>query len=218
VAALSVVSAVIDPDLSANITFTSAAGDYAWELRTRTTNALVSSGTATWVAGSPIALNGFELSLNGVPADGDSFGVVKTAFPGANNGNALALVALRDAALVGRSIQSNGLVGGGQTVTDAYASSMAGIGVRVQGADTAASISSSVAGQAEAMRSSRAGVNLDEEAARLLAFQQSYQAAAKVLETGATFTPDPPTTPSTTTTPDVVGDVVVTVPTSDTVQ
>ena len=30
--------------------------------------------------------------------------------------------------------------------------------------------------------SSQAGVNLDEEAARLLQFQQSYQAAAKVLQ------------------------------------
>jgi flagellar hook-associated protein 1 len=39
-----------------------------------------------------------------------------------------------------------------------------------------------VADQAEAARSSVAGVNLDEEAARLIQYQQSYQAAAKVLQ------------------------------------
>ena len=36
--------------------------------------------------------------------------------------------------------------------------------------------------QAEAARSAKAGVNLDEEAARLIQYQQSYQAAAKMLQ------------------------------------
>jgi flagellar hook-associated protein 1 FlgK len=54
--------------------------------------------------------------------------------------------------------------------------------VRVQGASTKAGISASVASSAEQERSSKAGVNLDEEAARLMQFQQSYQAAAKVLQ------------------------------------
>jgi flagellar hook-associated protein 1 FlgK len=182
VASLTVVSAAIDPDLSASVTFTSASGGYAWELRDRTTNALVSSGTATWSAGAPIALNGFELALNGVPRTGDVFSIVKTAFPGPNNSNALAMVALRDRAFVGRSVQSTGALGGGNTVTDAYAAAMAAVGVRVQGATTAADVSASVASQAEQVRSSSAGVNLDEEAARLLQFQQSYQAASKVLQ------------------------------------
>jgi len=71
---------------------------------------------------------------------------------------------------------------GGDTVTDAYAGLMAGIGVKVQGARSAADISAAVASQADAQRASETGVNLDEEAARLLQFQQSYQAAAKVLQ------------------------------------
>jgi len=54
--------------------------------------------------------------------------------------------------------------------------------VRVQGARASADISASVASQAEQVRSSHAGVNLDEEAARLIQYQQSYQAAAKVLQ------------------------------------
>ena len=42
--------------------------------------------------------------------------------------------------------------------------------------------SSALANQAEQARASESGVNLDEEAARLIQFQQSYQAAAKVLQ------------------------------------
>jgi len=171
VASLSVVSASVNPQNTASIAFTNGSGAYTWELRDRSSNALVSSGTGTWTAGSPIALNGFELRLDGVPAAGDSFSVARTAQPQANNGNALALAALRDQRMVG-----------GQTITDAYASMMASVGVRVQGARSASEISQSVAGNAEALRSSQTGVNLDEEAARLLQFQQSYQAAAKILQ------------------------------------
>ena len=171
VATLTVVDASVNPQNTATIAFTSGSGDYTWELRDRTSNALVSSGTGRWTAGTPIALNGFELQLDGVPASGDSFTVARTAHPEANNGNALALAALRDERMVG-----------GQTLTDAYASAMAGIGVRVQGARSAAEISQGVAASVEAQRASQTGVNLDEEAARLLQFQQSYQAAAKVLQ------------------------------------
>ena len=182
VGALRVTSAAADPQLNASIAFTSAAGAYAWELRDRGTNALVSSGTGTWTGGSPIALNGFELSLNGVPASGDTFAVGKTQQPAANNGNALAFAALRDEALVGRTLDASGVPSGGETLIDAYASVLGDIGVRVQSARTAAGISQRVATDAESARSGRAGVNLDEEAARLIQYQQSYQAAAKILQ------------------------------------
>jgi flagellar hook-associated protein 1 FlgK len=43
-------------------------------------------------------------------------------------------------------------------------------------------MSQAIAKDADAARNSVAGVNLDEEAARLIQFQQSYQAAAKVLQ------------------------------------
>jgi len=171
VASLTIVDASVDPQQTASIAFTNGSGAYAWELRDRTSNALLGSGTGNWTAGTPIALNGFELLLDGVPAAGDAFSVAQTAHPEASNGNALALAALRDEGLVG-----------GQTITDAYAGVMAGIGVRVQGARSAAEISQGVASSAEAQRASEVGVNLDEEAARLLQFQQSYQAAAKVLQ------------------------------------
>ncbi len=171
IGALTIVDPAVDPDQTATITFTSATGDYAWELRDRVSNALLSSGTGTWQAGQPIALNGFELQLNGVPANGDTLAVARTAFPASSNGNALAMAALRDATIVG-----------GENVTDAYASLMAGVGIKVQAARTAADISAAAASAAQAQVDAESGVNLDEEAARLLQYQQSYQAAAKILQ------------------------------------
>jgi flagellar hook-associated protein 1 len=171
IANLAVVDPSADPQQTASITFTSATGNYDWELRDRTSNALLSSGSGTWQPGQAIALNGFELRLDGVPASGDAFTVSQTQYPNVSNSNALAFASLRDATFIG-----------GESITDAYASVMAGVGVSVQGARTAADASGAVASQARDRVSAETGVNLDEEAARLIQFQQSYQAAAKVLQ------------------------------------
>jgi flagellar hook-associated protein 1 FlgK len=187
IAALTVVSPSVDPTQTATITFTSGSGAYDWELRDRTTNALLSSGSGTWTAGQPIALNGFELQLSGVPANGDVFTVAQTAYPSTSNGNALSMVALRDAVLVGRVPNGSGGVAGGLGFTEAWAQAMADIGVRTQGALTASQISTQVADTAKQALSNRTGVNLDEEAARLMQFQQGYQAAAKVLQVAQTL-------------------------------
>jgi flagellar hook-associated protein 1 FlgK len=142
--------------------------------------ALVSSA---WVAGTPLdgsSLNPpFNLNLNGAPAAGDSVTmqpITASTLPG-NNGNALAMLALRDH-------QFTGL--GGATVTDAYAEMIGNLGVKVQDGRIAASISKTLEDSSNQTLSSTAGVNLDEEASRLIQFQQSYQAAAKVLQVAQT--------------------------------
>ena len=172
----------VDPNLTATITFSDDAGAYTWELRDRTTGAVTSSGTGTWTAGQSIELNGFALDLNGVPATGDTVTVDKTLYPATNNGNALAQAHLADEGFVGRALDGSGNYIDGATVTDAYADTMADIGVRVQGARVSAQISGATADQADQTLASKTGVNLDEEAARLIQFQQGYQAAAKVLQ------------------------------------
>ena len=181
VAAVQAVSSAADRTLSASISFTSGSGNYDWQLRD-SSNALVSSGSAIWQAGQPIALNGWELQLSGVPAATDTVSVVGTAFPAGNNGNAKAMVRLRDLDIVGRRSVVGGGMQPGDTLTDAYANALTNVGVRVQSQRTAGQISSSVAADAERARSSQAGVNLDEEAARLIQFQQAYQASAKILQ------------------------------------
>jgi flagellar hook-associated protein 1 FlgK len=170
------------PGARALISFTDDLGHYSWELRDAG-NALLSSGSGQWQPGQTlpaqaVEINGFTLTLAGVPRSGDRLTVVPTPAGAlaSNNGNALALLALRDARLVG-----------GLTVNEQYAQAIASIGVRVQGSRSAAEISSAVAAEAEQARSSESGVNLDEEAARLIQFQQSYQAAAKVLQVAQTL-------------------------------
>lgn len=177
VGAIKAVSTAINPQLTATITFTSNTGAYSWELRDATTNALASSGTATWTAGQSIDLNGWQMDLNGVPATGDSIVVQRTPYPSTNNGNARALTDLRSALMVGRQAGA-----GGVTITDAYADAMTDVGVRVQSAEISADMSAAVASDAQNSVSEKTGVNLDEEAARLIQFQQSYQAAAKMLQ------------------------------------
>jgi flagellar hook-associated protein 1 FlgK len=177
VAGVRAVSTSLDPNLTATITFSSATGNYNWQLVDSTTSAVVSSGAAVWTAGQSIGLNGFQLDLNGVPKSGDTVVVQKTAFPATDNGNARALTDLRDARIVGRQGTS-----GGVTVTDAYANVMTEVGVRVQSAQISSDMSTSVANDAQQAVSERTGVNLDEEAARLIQYQQSYQAAAKMLQ------------------------------------
>jgi flagellar hook-associated protein 1 FlgK len=177
VASLKAVSTTLNPTLTATLSFTNATGAYSWQLLDTTTSTVVSSGAATWQAGQPITLNGFELNLNGVPANGDTITVQKTAFPATNNANAIALTDLRDAHILGVSASSSGA-----TITDAYADAMTHVGVQVQSAQLAADMSTSVASDAQAAVAEKTGVNLDEEAARLIQFQQSYQAAAKMLQ------------------------------------
>ena len=187
VAALSAtaVNAAAAP-LTATITFTNDSGAYNWELRDAS-NALVRSGTGTWSAGQAIRSDAWapatpaqrydwSLDLSGVPRSGDVLTVGNTPFPASDNGNAKAMMALRDAGLVGQSTLPSGTVVPGASVTDAYANMLAEVGVRVQGAQLSAKQSAAIADQADANLSAKVGVNLDEEAARLIQFQQSYQA------------------------------------------
>lgn len=180
VASLSVVDAGYST-APITVRFTSNNGD--WQALDAG-NAVVASGT--WNGSQAIAVNGWELRLTGAPQTNDTIAVGATPYPAGNNGNALALLGVRDETLVGRERLVGGILSPGVSITDAYAAAMADIGVRVQTAQAASTISASVAGDAETARANTAGVNLDEEAARLIQFQQSYQAAAKVIQVAQT--------------------------------
>jgi flagellar hook-associated protein 1 FlgK len=147
-------------------------------------NGVATSGTLTgppWQKNQPLALPGFELTLGGTPALNDSFSVGTTTHPGSNNGNAKALAALSREAIVGRDWKASGNTGG-LSLNNAYASALSSVGTRVQAAETASDISTGVALQTAARRDAQSGVDTDEEGAKLIAYQKSYQAAAKVLQ------------------------------------
>jgi flagellar hook-associated protein 1 FlgK len=190
VVSLNAVSTTLNANLSATLTF-GAAVTLPDGTQGRTVNynlvdttgvAAPVAGTLTWKPGQVMSLNGWELNINGVPASGDTAVVEKTLFPATNNGNAKALIALRDARIVGQQTMTSGTVIPGDTPTDAYANLIAQVGTSVQTAKANAEQSATVMAQAKAALTEKTGVNLDEEAARLIQYQQSYQAAAKVLQ------------------------------------
>ena len=127
-------------------------------------------------AGQPIRHDGIALSLAGLPRSGDRIALAPTTHPAASNGNALRFDSMAQRLLID-----------GETVGDAYAHALADVGVRVQGAVAAADTSATVAARASNELSAEVGVNLDEEAARLIQYQHSYQAAAKLLQTAQTM-------------------------------
>jgi flagellar hook-associated protein 1 FlgK len=171
VGAVDIVSAPTDPYQKLSINFTDDVGGY--EILDEGAG-LVASGTFS--AGQPIALNGMELSLGGLPRQGDVITIAPTTHPAASNGNALRFDSMAQRLLVD-----------GQTAADAYANALADVGVRVQGALASADNSATVSSQAQTTLTGVVGVNLDEEAARLIQYQQSYQAAAKMLQTAQTL-------------------------------
>ena len=170
IASLSIVAANTSPYAALSLRFSNASG--AYDLLD-SSNAVLASGT--WAPGTPISYNGVALKIEGKPASGDQFKLVPTTFPAASNGNALAFDGLAERAFID-----------GQTPTDAYAQLLSDVGVRVQGAVAAADTSSTVSARASEALTSEVGVNLDEEAAKLIQFQQAYQAAAKMLQTAQT--------------------------------
>jgi flagellar hook-associated protein 1 FlgK len=134
-----------------------------------------------YVSGQPIQstdpTNVWSLTLQGTPQPGDTFTVLDIKDPVAgvdyklNGGNATALMNLRDKAVFD-----------GAAMTDGYAGMMSQIGIRSQSANYSATVSTNIATSAEASRTGVSGVNLDEEAAKLIQYQQAYQASAKMVQ------------------------------------
>ncbi|APW41564.1 flagellar hook-associated protein FlgK [Rhodoferax saidenbachensis] len=143
------------------------------------------AGTFTYTPGQAIQgtepattpLSQWSLTLQGTPKAGDTFAVRAITDPTLsvdvklNAGNATAMMNLRDVAMFD-----------GAAMTDGYAGLISQIGIRTQSANYAATVSTSIAGNLEKDRAGVSGVNLDEEAAKLLQYQQAYQASAKMIQ------------------------------------
>jgi flagellar hook-associated protein 1 FlgK len=95
-------------------------------------------------------------------------------FNASDNSNALTLAEL----------QRDKGVFGGATVQGAYAQIVADVGSRTRTAELNATAQRGLLMRAEEAHSEVSGVNLDEEAAKLLHYQQAYQAAAQAIAVG----------------------------------
>jgi flagellar hook-associated protein 1 len=123
------------------------------------------------VPAAPADYNGWALSLDGAPAAGDTFNIKPMTAPGSDNRNALALNGLSRLGLVG-----------GATINEAYAALLGDVGNRVQSGQDSLDVSNRLQADAIGRQQSVAGVNLDEEAANLLRYQQAYQASARIIQ------------------------------------
>lgn len=122
--------------------------------------------------GATIGFNGIETALSGRPNSGDVFTVEPNTNGVSDNRNALALAALQDARI---------LNGGTASYQDLYSGMVADVGIKTRQAEVAGQAQASMLNQAVEARESLSGVNLDEEAANVLRFQQAYSAAAQVI-------------------------------------
>ena len=137
---------------------------------------VVTSGTYT--AGSPITFNGEQVAISGTPATGDSFTVgAATAASIGDNTNLLAMVA---------AMSSSSLDGGTTSLNAATNNLVSAIGVLTQQAQSNASAQQTVNQSATDARNNLSGVNLDEEAAKMLQYQQAYQACAQMIQASNT--------------------------------
>ncbi len=123
-------------------------------------------------------MNNVSVTISGVPAAGDKFTIGPNA--GANNDgrNALALSNLSTA---------KSMNGGTVTLTGAYANYVNEIGNQTNQIQTASTAQASLVTQITTAQQSVSGVNINEEAANLLQYQQLYQANSKVIQTAQTL-------------------------------
>jgi flagellar hook-associated protein 1 FlgK len=136
----------------------------------------VNGGPAqAFTSGGNINVNGWQVQISGAPAGGDSFTVSSNAGGTGDNRNALAAA----------NQQNVGVLQNGTTsITGGVSALITGLGSQAQQINTAQTAQAAVNAQALTSVQSTSGVNLDEEAASLLQWQQAYQAAAHALAIG----------------------------------
>ena len=127
-----------------------------------------------WVVGQPIEANGWRLRISGAPAAGDGFAITDN---GAGRGDN------RNAVLLSDALRSPLLDAATSSLADAVTRLTSGIGAVTQQAQRNSEVQRLAYEDSVKQRQSVSGVNLDEEAANLLRYQQAYQASAQVIRT-----------------------------------
>jgi flagellar hook-associated protein 1 FlgK len=159
-----------DPNLTAPVTFTFTSGG---------TFDVSGAGTGNptgiiFTSGGEISFNGWTVQITGEPQAGDTFSIGPNTGGASDNRNALLLASLQT---------SKALAGGTASYQDAYGQVISQMGYKTRELEVTSSAQAALLSQAQALQQSESGVNLDEEAANLLRYQQAYQAASKVIQT-----------------------------------
>jgi flagellar hook-associated protein 1 len=133
-------------------------------------------------SGMSISFSGMSFSVSGAMNDGDTFLLTANTAGTSDGRNALALGSLQT-----KNTVSGDGTQGRATFQSAYAQLVAENGIKTRELKVTGEAQQAMLDQAQANRDALSGVNLDEEAANMLRYQQAYQASAKLLEVGKTL-------------------------------
>lgn len=142
----------------------------------RVNNADFDADSQTLEAGDTVVIDGISFTLDALPEDDETATLTVSQniiSASGDNRNALAL----------QNLQAQSIVGGGATVSGAYASIVSDVGNRTNITEVNLDARQGLTDQLRAVQQSESGVNLDEEAANLIRYQQYYQANARVIDT-----------------------------------
>lgn len=159
---------------------TGLSGTTAW--RAEYADGTFATGTGGGIStnnGAPLAKISFSnmsFDVNGTTALGDKFTFERNV-GGVQDG--------RNAVLFAKLQTQNTVADGTATFQSAYARLVADNGIRTREAKVQLDAQGAILDQAQAARDSLSAVNLDEEAANMIRFQQAYQASSKILEIGS---------------------------------
>ena len=157
----------------------------------------------TW-AGNELSFGGITLTFTDAPEDGDRFEVQPVRRASANFDAQIAdldkiAAAAPDAdgnftgtgdnrnALALQNLQSEALVGGRASFSQAYAGMISDVGNQTNIVQVNLDARQGLTDQLKAVQQSESGVNLDEEAANLIRYQQFYMANARVIDTASSL-------------------------------
>lgn len=132
----------------------------------------------TYTAGASISFGSTSFLVSGIPADGDTFSIGPNTKGVGDNRNALLLGALQTANTVGN---------GSTSFQGAYSQLVSAVGNKTREINVTSAAESARLNSVTQVQQSESGVNVDEETANLMRYQQAYQAAAKVMQTASTM-------------------------------
>ncbi|WP_307189123.1 flagellar hook-associated protein FlgK [Massilia putida] len=142
-----------------------------------TTTSYPAGSNVPFQDGASYTVAGMSFTMNGAPANGDTF----TIAPNTGLGDT------RNASLMGDLQSKNILDGGKATYQSAYATLVSTVGNKTREVQANAAAAAAQLTQAQSAANDVSGVNLDEEAANLLKYQQAYQASGKVMQIADTI-------------------------------
>ena len=133
-----------------------------------------SLGAAAPYTPPSISAFGFTFEVDSKAAAGNDRFTFDLSFAEGDNSNAVAMAKLSESKVMN---------GGKSTLADVFENTKLEVGSKTKAAEVRVGSAEAVYQQAYARVESESGVNLDEEAANLMRFQQAYQASARIMTT-----------------------------------